>query len=879
MPLVTNSYGVSFSTVGANDTLSASGVISGAGKLTKNGNGILALTGSNTYLGGTAIALGTVTVNSSTSLGDVSGSLTLGAATLEATANITSSRGYQLGDVASTLTVDTGMTLALGGVIADGSLPGTLNKSGTGTLTLTGINTFTGGTVVNAGTLNINADATLGAAANLTLNSSSKLQVSAAFTLGASRGVVLGGGTATVDTNSFPLTIAGTLSGTGTLDKVGSGNLTLSGTNTHASTIVDAGTLVVGNNAALGSGSVTLNGSGSLNLGARYMGNDLIVNGTANVLTSGDGGGVSSMNKLTGAGVLNIYINSGNVDFRSDITGFSGTITYTNSGNIRMYNSWGSAAASFDLGTGSGSLNKRTTSAGTISLGALTGGASTTLSGATGSGNATTTTYSIGANGASTTFAGTISNGLGTTSITKNGSGILTLTGLNTFSGALTVNTGILQARAQSLGTGTIAVTGGHIEMGWYDTVTATYTSANGVTLNGGALYAWDAYQHLSGNVAIGANGGTLGSTFNNAGADTNKGLFMDGILSGTAAITVQQTYGGTNAWETSIVFLTNNSNTYSGTLSVNPNSGGGVYIGLDAPSALANATVNLTGGPGGAKQFGDSQLVFTTNLGGTATLGALSGSGNVVLAQYDASAHALSTTALALSVGNNNASTTYSGALSGGGSLTKTGTGTLALSGTNTYSGDTTVTAGVLAVSGSALPATGKLIISGGQVQPTGTEMVGSLYFGAVQQASGTWGATGSGATHIDNTRFVGTAGVVYVNANYTSWATAHGVTGGLTGDSDHDGISNAVEYALNLNYAGSDGSAGTYSGNTLSFAKRPEAVSNGDVTYTIEVSTDMLTWTPVTADVNDATTISYTLPAGLSKMFARLNVTLATP
>jgi lysophospholipase L1-like esterase len=72
-------------------------------------------------------------------------------------------------------------------------------------------------------------------------------------------------------------------------------------------------------------------------------------------------------------------------------------------------------------------------------------------------------------------------------------------------------------------------------------------------------------------------------------------------------------------------------------------------------------------------------------------------------------------------------------------------------------------------------------------------------------------------------------------LHPNFATWASAHGVTGGANGDSDHDGISNLVEYALLLNPAASDGSPGTLTGNLLSFTKRAEAVANRDVTYAI--------------------------------------------
>jgi autotransporter-associated beta strand protein len=111
----------------------------------------------------------------------------------------------------------------------------------------------------------------------------------------------------------------------------------------------------------------------------------------------------------------------------------------------------------------------------------------------------------------------------------------------------------------------------------------------------------------------------------------------------------------------------------------------------------------------------------------------------------------------------------------------------------------------------------------------------------------------------------------------NFTSWATNNNVSGGATGDSDLDGISNLVEYALNLNPAASDGSAGNLTGNIVRFTKRAEAVTNGDISYSIETSTDLgitAAWETVTPTTNTDQEISYTLPSGPAKNFARLKV-----
>jgi autotransporter-associated beta strand protein len=117
----------------------------------------------------------------------------------------------------------------------------------------------------------------------------------------------------------------------------------------------------------------------------------------------------------------------------------------------------------------------------------------------------------------------------------------------------------------------------------------------------------------------------------------------------------------------------------------------------------------------------------------------------------------------------------------------------------------------------------------------------------------------------------------------NFDSWAAANNVTGGANGDSDNDGIGNLVEYALDLNPAASDGAAGSFDGATrvLTFAKRAEALANGDVTYAIQTSATLApdSWATVTPDVNNATTISYTLPNGQGRLFARLVVSQIVP
>jgi hypothetical protein len=121
-------------------------------------------------------------------------------------------------------------------------------------------------------------------------------------------------------------------------------------------------------------------------------------------------------------------------------------------------------------------------------------------------------------------------------------------------------------------------------------------------------------------------------------------------------------------------------------------------------------------------------------------------------------------------------------------------------------------------------------------------------------------------------------------ITPNYASWAAAQ--TPPMTGGPGHvgtDGLSNLLVYALNnLNTDGTNGAPGTLTGKRVTFTKRQAAMDNGDVTYFIETSPNLLPpWTSVVTHNpgNTDGTIFYDLPSGAAggKIFARLRVVQA--
>ena len=296
------------------------GTITGAGGiLVKDGSGTLLLTGTNSHSGGTSIVGGTLAIVADANLGEASAPVLISGATLATLADVTSSRpiflqgagtietaagttftaaGTILGDqlvkqgwgtlvltgsaahsggtviAAGTLQIGNGGTTGelAGNVVNEALLSfnrsndysfsgvisgsGAVIQAGTGTTILTGHNTYSGGTVIQAGALQVSNDGNLGASGTAIAFLGGALRFGGSFST--DRTVLLVGD-GTIDTNGHDGTLTGGVYGYGDLIKAGAGTLTLTSASGYRNTIVEAGTLI--GDAASISGNVTANGT------------------------------------------------------------------------------------------------------------------------------------------------------------------------------------------------------------------------------------------------------------------------------------------------------------------------------------------------------------------------------------------------------------------------------------------------------------------------------------------------------------------------------------------------------------------------------------------------------------------------------------------
>ncbi|CUR92931.1 fibronectin-binding autotransporter adhesin ShdA [Salmonella enterica subsp. enterica] len=329
--------------------------LSGSGSLVKTGSGELTLSGDNDYSGGTIISDGTLIADNADSLGTGavanSGVLQVGEGELENTLSgsgslvktgsgeltLSGDNDYSGGTIISdgTLIADNADSLGTGAVansgvlqVGEGELENTLSgsgslvKTGTGELTLSGDNSYSGGTTITDGMLTADHADSLGTGA---VANSGVLQV--------------GEGE-----------LENTLSGSGSLVKTGTGELTLSGDNSYSgTTTITDGTLIAANVNALGGGNIDNSGTLMLDAnGAFELANVTTHTGATTALAAGstlDAGQLTQENGST----LSIDLGAATDDavITADSVTLGGTLNVTGIGSVT--DSWTPEAYTYTL--------------------------------------------------------------------------------------------------------------------------------------------------------------------------------------------------------------------------------------------------------------------------------------------------------------------------------------------------------------------------------------------------------------------------------------------------------------------------------------------------------------------------------------------------
>lgn len=214
---------------GINYTATIDSVIRGTGGLNKGDLGTLILTGDNTYSGGTTITSGTLQVAGDTNLGAAETGITFNGGTLKYGDAFDTARQVTLESGGGTFDTN-GYDVSL---LTEVEGNGQLTKTGKGVLTLTLDNTYTGGTTINQGVLQ------LGNGGNI----------------GSVQGDIVDNGILNID-RADTLELTSNISGEGQLYQTGSGTTVLQGSNTYSgATLVANGVLEAGNTDTLSSAS------------------------------------------------------------------------------------------------------------------------------------------------------------------------------------------------------------------------------------------------------------------------------------------------------------------------------------------------------------------------------------------------------------------------------------------------------------------------------------------------------------------------------------------------------------------------------------------------------------------------------------------------
>ena len=344
-------------------------------------------------------------------------------------------------DGSRTITANALHHLTLSGVISESGGARSLVKNGNGTLTLSGANIFSGGLVLNAGTISVNSTAALGTGPlSLSANGTASTLT---FTGGGVVGNALNWGTSGITINANQGNVTPLVFGnTGMTVGTGNKTLTLHGSSTAANDFQN----LISN----GGGNTTLlkNGAGSWRLSNdanSFTGQLQVLQGVLTISSLADGG----VNSAAGAGTL----------LRLGNTGTNGTLTYTGGGvscnrQVQIGNGNGAGGAVISNNGANGGAGLRFTSANFNSSVANTTNGSRALT-------------LGGSNTDANTISGAIVDNSGAgamVSLVKNDGGTWILNGNNTYTGTTTVNGGLLvfgKTAAKSSAAVTVSAAGG----------------------------------------------------------------------------------------------------------------------------------------------------------------------------------------------------------------------------------------------------------------------------------------------------------------------------------------------------------------------------------------------------------------------------------
>ena len=626
----------------------------------------------------------------------------------------------------------------------------------------------------------------------------------------------------------------------------------------------------------LGNSGLAINtGAGAVNVGSATSGQNVALAVSANQTWTN--ASVSLLSVLNGVNLDDNTLTiagAGQTTFGGVLSGTGGSLSKLDGGTLVL-----SGANTYTGAT--------TIGAGTVQVG--TGGTTGTL----GAGNISNNGTLIFNRSDAVTIAQTIS---GTGALSKIGAGTLTLSGANSYTGGITADGGTVNVSGnQSAATGgwsigpsstnattvnfqagslVVVASGKQMRLG---NTTASGTAGQvlnvaGTVINNGTLYdgrpgtlnltsgaSWTQGGAMSvnaqggysstltvnagasfvyaGSTAVGLNPGSSGSallTVSGGLFTTGRG-FSDTLATG-ASVSFLLTGGGTLKLSADVPALA----TTAGTVfNFQLGTGGGLIDTQTFGVALSLPISDVGGQVGALTKLGAGTLTLTgantytgdtTVAAGTLQIGSGGATGSV------ASANLVNNGTLVI---NRSGSVTISSVISGKGAVVQAGPGTTSLTAANSYTGDTTVTAGTLLLGSPFLADTSAVRLSTGgvlQVAPAATDTIDKLYVNGVLQPPGLWGAVGSGAAH-ESSLLTGTGllNVLEGQSPFDAWAAAHGLTGpnaAKNADPDGDGVPNFLEFAL-------DGNPASASSHGLAFSSVQTVNGSPAFTYTIAVRT----------------------------------------